>query len=280
MKLNKGFAPIVIVLIVIDMLAVGGVAYFVGKSSNPSPLNVVGNNYQPQESQNTVLPTPPVQNNQVVNNTNCLLTTAPWIKVLSPNGGETYTAGQQVKIKWQSCNIPTERKVLIVLDGFDSMNSPYRWYSLVSAGSYTWTVPDMSAFHFSSFSLGFNAGGVLAKSGAFTINNNTQATAKLISFTGSNGLFSASSNGLTFVKVYYIPTGTGITQANLLGSMKLFSTIGNTQTWSMSAYIQGGPQPIEILGTNIYAVGYVGSQQQNQINYPYTGASDIYTHLY
>lgn len=29
----------------------------------------------------------------------------PHIQVLSPNGGETYTAGQQVTVKWKSCNI-------------------------------------------------------------------------------------------------------------------------------------------------------------------------------
>jgi len=37
--------------------------------------------------------------------TGCLSTTAPWVKVLSPNGGETYTAGQQVTVNWESCNV-------------------------------------------------------------------------------------------------------------------------------------------------------------------------------
>ena len=34
----------------------------------------------------------------------CTSTTAPWIKVLSPNGGETYTMGQSVTVKWKTCN--------------------------------------------------------------------------------------------------------------------------------------------------------------------------------
>jgi len=35
----------------------------------------------------------------------CLPTTAPWIQVTSPNGGETYTAGQQITVNWTSCNV-------------------------------------------------------------------------------------------------------------------------------------------------------------------------------
>ena len=34
MKTNKGLAPIVIVLIIIAVLAIGGVAYYAGKKSN------------------------------------------------------------------------------------------------------------------------------------------------------------------------------------------------------------------------------------------------------
>lgn len=105
MKNNKGFAPIAIILIIIAVLAVGGIAYYMGKSSSTLP-NVVNN--PPQENQNNVV-TPPVQNtevNNVVNNTetNCLPTTTPWIKITSPNGGETYTSGQQITVKWTSCN--------------------------------------------------------------------------------------------------------------------------------------------------------------------------------
>ena len=115
MKNNKGFAPIAIVLIIIVVLAVGGVAYFAGKSSKPLPQNVVENNLPP-ENQNNVT-TPPVQNtqvNNVVNNTqtDCLPNTAPWIKVLSPNGGETYTVGQQITVKWKSCNIKSNNVAL------------------------------------------------------------------------------------------------------------------------------------------------------------------------
>ncbi len=39
----------------------------------------------------------------------CDSSTKPWIKVLSPNGNETYTPGHKVIVKWVSCNIaPTD----------------------------------------------------------------------------------------------------------------------------------------------------------------------------
>lgn len=46
----------------------------------------------------------------------CLPTTTPWIKVVSPNGGETYTPGQQIRVTWLSCNISSSALVLVHLD--------------------------------------------------------------------------------------------------------------------------------------------------------------------
>ncbi|MEI7765496.1 MAG: Ser-Thr-rich GPI-anchored membrane family protein [bacterium] len=50
----------------------------------------------------------------------CISTTAPSITVLSPNGGETYTDGQQITVKWKSCNIPANHNVDIALVYFAS----------------------------------------------------------------------------------------------------------------------------------------------------------------
>ena len=82
----------VILLVIIIVLAIGGVLYYVTKSSNISSTNIENN--LPLE-------------NQIVNNknTDCLPTTKPWVKVISPNGGETYIAGQKITVKWESCNI-------------------------------------------------------------------------------------------------------------------------------------------------------------------------------
>jgi len=58
MKNNKGFAPIVIVLVIIAILVVGGIAYYVGKN-NSTPQNIGINNY-PAVNQNSAVnnPTP------------------------------------------------------------------------------------------------------------------------------------------------------------------------------------------------------------------------------
>lgn len=166
MKNNKGFAPVAVVLIVVAVLAIGGIAYYAGKSSSVIPQNIPEN---------------------------------------------------------------------IITD--DSVT-----------------------------------------------NSNTTTETKLTLFSGSNGMFSAQSYGLTSVKIYYYPTGTGITQPSLLGSMNLTGTNGSgLQTWSLSAYpkkLDGSLSTDGFLTTNIYAVGFVGNTQENKIEYPYTGASDIYNHLY
>ena len=52
MKNNKGFAPIAIILIIIAALAVGGVAYYMRKSSSIPSQNAPVNNYQPPVNQN------------------------------------------------------------------------------------------------------------------------------------------------------------------------------------------------------------------------------------
>ncbi|MCF7831445.1 MAG: peptidoglycan-binding protein [Candidatus Pacebacteria bacterium] len=51
----------------------------------------------------------------VLPQTLCLPNSAPRIKVTSPNGGETYTAGQQVTVKWTNCNVLANHRVAIQL---------------------------------------------------------------------------------------------------------------------------------------------------------------------
>jgi peptidoglycan hydrolase-like protein with peptidoglycan-binding domain len=49
--------------------------------------------------------------------------TTPSIKVISPNGGEVYTAGQQVIVKWTSCNVPNTLPVFISLEGNNNITT-------------------------------------------------------------------------------------------------------------------------------------------------------------
>jgi len=142
MKLNKGFAPVAIVFIIIAVIALGGVAYFAGKSSNSVPQNVVPDNYQSSGNQNNAV-TPPVQNTEA----DCLPTTSPWIKVLSPNGGETYTVGQQITVKWTSCNIPASSYDIFVAlhQNGEWKNVSYLSNGTINDGNEVFTIPEVTS---------------------------------------------------------------------------------------------------------------------------------------
>jgi hypothetical protein len=100
MKKNKGFGLIAILLIIVAVLAIGGIAYYIGTKNSSIPQNTQGNNYQPI-TQNTT-PSVPVQNNQVnnpVNNstTTTTTTTQSTTSTNIPNGNvtwKTYTNSQ------------------------------------------------------------------------------------------------------------------------------------------------------------------------------------------
>mgnify|MGYP001579353697 FL=1 len=80
MKYNKGFAPILVLIIVLGALAVGGVAYFAGKSSAPKNEVTDNSNDYPPVNQNQTPPTtnnnPPVQTPPPVNNPPATTSTA------------------------------------------------------------------------------------------------------------------------------------------------------------------------------------------------------------
>lgn len=90
MKNNKGFAPIAIVLIVIAVLAIGGIAYYVGTKNNSVPQNTQENNNQPPANQNNTTNTPVVNSN----------TTNTSFAILSPKEGDNLVIGQTYKISF------------------------------------------------------------------------------------------------------------------------------------------------------------------------------------
>jgi len=45
----------------------------------------------------------------------CAPTTTPYIKVLSPNGGEEYVVGEQITVTWEKCNSGSGSQVMIIL---------------------------------------------------------------------------------------------------------------------------------------------------------------------
>lgn len=164
MKYNKGFASLAVLLIVLGVLAVGGVAYFAGKSSTPKNEVSDNSNYFPTTEQNYTPPTtdnnppqqqtpPPQAQQQQTSQQQNPPPCKPSITLISPNGGEIYQAGQQVTIKWKttSCFSTLYPKVAIdlVAGNRDQAVTPEQHIIANNTGSVVWTVPtaQLSAYN-------------------------------------------------------------------------------------------------------------------------------------
>ncbi len=54
-------------------------------------------------------------NGPTLSSSNCNSNTPPWTKVVSPNGGEVFQAGQTLTITWRTCNHPYNVDSMVVL---------------------------------------------------------------------------------------------------------------------------------------------------------------------
>lgn len=108
--------------------------------------------------------------------------TTPSITILSPNGGEVFTAGQQVTVKWKSCNVPTTAQVGVSLSYSGPWTVGYGVAGLgtTNTGSVIYTLPGSSAFVPGAYQYGtlykfqvkFNDT-IDSSDSLFTINNST-----------------------------------------------------------------------------------------------------------
>lgn len=71
----------------------------------------------------------------------CGSSSVPSITVLSPNGGEMYQAGQQVTVKWKSCNIPSNYQWSIFLSNAPASANYLIASNTANDGIETFTVP-------------------------------------------------------------------------------------------------------------------------------------------
>lgn len=106
MNKNKGIIGIGFILaIVLGIIVVGGGAYYLGTKKS---IKLVENNSHevsagPYGTEADYVAPAPIT-------TTCTSTSVPSLKVVSPNGGEAYTAGQKITVKWDSCNFPSNAK--------------------------------------------------------------------------------------------------------------------------------------------------------------------------
>ena len=66
--------------------------------------------------------------------------TSPYIKIISPNGGEVYTKGQIINITWKNCNQPSNGYAFISVHGPTNFNLTQDIVP-INNGSYSWTIP-------------------------------------------------------------------------------------------------------------------------------------------
>ncbi len=162
-KYQRGLAPIAILIIVLLVAVIGYVAYHAGQNAQinaPVDNNVIVNTE----------PNPPV-----VDNTGCISTSTPSITVLSPLGGEAYTLGQSVTIKWTSCNV-SNVSLGLVSGGKDfgeltqtpipAVQGSYQWVATNPGLSFTGN--STNSYQVGIFSTNLTPE-VLVRSGIFTV---------------------------------------------------------------------------------------------------------------
>ena len=134
-----------IVAIVLGIIVVGGGAYYLGKSGakkNKSPENILPNN------ENRKLPEAEKQT-QVLSS--CASNSTPLINVLAPNGGEVFTLGQNIEVKWNSKCIDTKDFVYLNIGIKDSqaVSELLSDKKVANTGSYDFLIP--SSYNLGSF---------------------------------------------------------------------------------------------------------------------------------
>jgi hypothetical protein len=112
MKNNKGISSTILALIIrIICIACAAGFYFLKISKKGNPLN------SPQTAQNIV-------DNSTIKKAAislvCDSNSPSTIRIVSPNGGEVFEAGQQIVVKWKSCNV-TPESVGIFLKKYNSI---------------------------------------------------------------------------------------------------------------------------------------------------------------
>lgn len=164
MNKSKGFVGLGLILAIIAVLIIGGGAYYLGTKNDYEPKNIVKeNDYQPQENQNSVVNTPVANSNttNTTTTTTCTSNTTPWIKVLSPNGGENYVLGQTINIKWDSKCISSDKLVLINIGIKDSqaVSELLDNMKVANTGSYSFKIPsnyNLSGYNSNKYELAIN----------------------------------------------------------------------------------------------------------------------------
>ncbi len=162
----------------------------------------------------------------------CKLTSQPWIQIISPNGGENYVPGQQITVKWKTCNIPNTAILGINLEGFfvPLPASSFGSMLTVNDGVEVFTLPTQITWP------GMQYGNY------FKIHMNTTMGSTYITDLSDN-LFSITKTNTENIYVYGVWSG-------VFGNIVLKSPNGNS--WSMVA---SSSIPIGVITSVVNGIG-------------------------
>jgi hypothetical protein len=211
----------------------------------------------------------------------CMPAMAPWIKVLSPNGGEVFHPGDQMTVKWSSCNIPASTLLSVEIISSSSSGSIAFGFWTPSGtpndGTETFTIdmvaPDSSSYKIivgipvdgnflnsnlspvddSDFTFTITSGApsltILSPNGGETFTHGQQFTATWTS-TGLSGIdqmyFGLIQNG---TNLYYVLTG----QTTNDGS-EVFTVPSNIQPGQYKMYGRFISTPVDDFSDNSFTV--------------------------
>jgi hypothetical protein len=138
MNKNKGFISLILA-IVIGVVVVGGGAYYLGKVSKVENKEVLENNNDPISSEIRTSGAGGLDGNMKTNPNSS-------ITIISPNGGETYNAGEKMIIKWSTKDISPSLGVWFHLDTIDGKHLDNgdlvsSWTEVLNTGETTLTIP-------------------------------------------------------------------------------------------------------------------------------------------
>lgn len=240
----------------------------------------------------------------------CDSKTEPYIKVLSPNGEETYIAGESITVKWKSCNIPntsmlevnvstTSHSVFSFLAGMTgTINDGIEMFSTEdwpSGSDYTIIIgiPKKGDFTNSALSLSDASDSHFSVLLNNTIDNSSDyenhkkgeeisdslpppPQGHILEFDGEDGWFSAKSEWVEVIKIYYTPIDQNTTTPELVGAMHLVTIDDGVISWSLQAALPAS----EIEASHIYAVGYYLDTEIDRTDFPVSGETNIRERLY
>ncbi|MCF7831572.1 MAG: hypothetical protein K9M36_01640 [Candidatus Pacebacteria bacterium] len=160
---NLGFALPAAVLIIFGLLVVGGGIYFATTNNKNVDVITENNNELGEtssdmsvitEDQDSSVETGPVSSGNGIKvgvslggENNCTPNTQPWIKIISPNGGEDWRIGQTYTVNWDTCNTPANswlRLSYSIPSGVGDIHYSRDCFGeeqvLASQGNYNWTI--------------------------------------------------------------------------------------------------------------------------------------------